>query len=257
MERPAGDDLERREFKYLVPKQVLPRLRRAVAATCAPDRYAGPDGTYRIRSLYLDTPRYDLFHANAREAPERFKARVRCYPDVSSPVFLEIKKRSLDTIVKTRAPVPTDHWQAILEGRTLADDPRGEPRSASARERFLALVHAYDLRPVVLVEYLREAYVSTVDRYARVTFDTRIRCQSRRRLDLDADPRRWRVVAHPGRIVTEPAYTVVELKFGRTAPPWMVALVRRCDLLRHSFSKYGHSLHAQLAAPTLRVAAMS
>lgn len=254
MTRPREDDLERREFKYLVPKHVLPRLRSAISATCVPDRYAGPDGTYRIRSLYLDTPRYDLFHANAREAPERFKARVRCYPDGLSPVFLEIKKRVLDTIVKTRAPVPPDRWVEIVEARLPTGEGDSRLHGGRARERFLALAHTYQLRPVILVEYVREAYVSTVDAYARATFDTRITCQARHSLDLAADSRRWRVVPHPGRTVLEPAYAVVELKFGRTAPEWMGALVRRFDLMRHSFSKYGHSLCAELALPTLRVA---
>ena len=54
----------------------------------------------------------------------------------------------------------------------------------------------------------------------------------------------------------EPAYAVVELKFGRTAPAWMIALVQRFDLLRQSFSKYGHSLRAELALPTVRVPAV-
>jgi hypothetical protein len=97
--------------------------------------------------------------------------------------------------------------------------------------------------------------MSTVDPYARATFDTRIVCQARHGLDLEADASRWRIVAHPGRTVAEPAYVVLELKFGRTAPAWMVAIVRRFDLLRHSFSKYGHSLRAELALPSSRVAA--
>lgn len=253
MTRAGEQDLERREFKYLVPNHVLPRLRSAVAATCAPDRHAGPDGTYRIRSLYLDTPSYDLFYANNREAAERFKARIRCYPDSTSPVFLEIKTRLLDTIVKTRAPVPRDGWQAIVEGKTAASGEASPSHAERGRERFLALVHSYHLRPVVLVEYRREAYVSAVDVYARATFDTRIACQPRHALELEADPRRWRPVPHPGRTVTEPAYTVVELKFGPRAPEWMVALVRRFDLMRHSFSKYGYALRAEWALPTSRV----
>ncbi len=255
MTRPAEDVLERREFKYLVPRQLVPRLRGALEFACVPDRNAGPDGTYRVRSLYLDTPQYDLFHANAREAPERFKARIRCYPSRSSPVFLEIKKRVLDTIVKTRAALPSESWKAIVERMVPAVDESSESRGAHAREQFFALVHTHHLRPVLLVEYVREAYTSTIDPYARATFDTRVVCQAKRAFDLEADPRHWRTVAHPGRTVTEPAYVVLELKFGSTAPAWMVAMVRRFDLLRHSFSKYGYSLRAELALPSSRVSA--
>jgi hypothetical protein len=253
--RPTEDVLERREFKYLVPRQLVPQLRRALAGVCVPDRHAGPDGTYKVRSLYLDTPRYDLFYANAREAPVRFKARVRCYPSRSSTVFLEIKKRVLDTIVKTRAPVPDESWKGVVEGMILSSDESAESRDSRARAQFLTLVHTYHLRPVLLVEYLREAYTSTIDPYARATFDTRVTCQARYAFDLEADPRRWRSVSHPGRTITEPAYVVLELKFGKTAPAWMVAMVQRFDLLRHSFSKYGYSLRAEMALPSLRVGA--
>ncbi|HMY19776.1 MAG TPA: VTC domain-containing protein, partial [Polyangium sp.] len=51
--------IERYEYKYLVPDSVVPAIRNAVKTTSKIDRYAGPDGTYRIRSLYFDTDKFD------------------------------------------------------------------------------------------------------------------------------------------------------------------------------------------------------
>ena len=132
----------RREFKFLVDRKRLPELRAAIAPYCDPDPNGGPDGTYALRSLYLDAPHLPLFHANESEAPERFKARIRTYIDApDSPVFSELKFRSGDVIRKVRAVLPED-WQTAL-------------RSGGALDPFTARMHRYGLEPMALVEYRR------------------------------------------------------------------------------------------------------
>ena len=39
------------------------------------------------------------------------------------------------------------------------------------------MIYAYDAAPKVLTQYLRKAYVSDIDEYGRVTFDTDLRYQ--------------------------------------------------------------------------------
>jgi hypothetical protein len=264
----ADSRLERHEFKYLIPRELVPRIREAAKTVCRIDRYAGADGTYTVRSLYLDTARYDLFWANEHEHGDRFKARIRCYPDATAPVFLEIKRRVLDTVIKTRAAVPFALWQEIVASPiglravpaaaagTRASNGRAGGKTAVSQhtERFLALVHTYHLVPALLVDYVREAYVSEYDDYARLTFDRRIACQVERELRLDGDARGWRFVVPPGRTVLDPALLVLELKAGKTVPRWMSDIVRRFDLVRWSFSKYAYGLQAQLTLPELRAA---
>ena len=219
----------RREFKYLMDRRALPALRRALRVWCDLDTNAGPDNTYALRSLYFDAPDLRLFHANEREAPDRFKARIRCYPEAaSSPVLAEIKFRSGDVIRKTRTRLPEGDWTAGLRAGPL--DP------------FVVRMHRHDLRPVVLVDYRREAWMSRVDDYARVSIDSAIRCQASDRLSLDAHPGRWRPIDHPGLTWTHSSPLVVELKWAECAPAWMVQLVTSLDLLRHSFSKYCFSM---------------
>ncbi len=222
----------RREFKYLVPRAHLPALRAALDGLCDLDPHAGPDRTYGLRSLYFDSPGLRLYHANEREAVVRFKARVRCYPDSpGSPVFAEVKRRTGDVIHKSRAKLPDGGWADAL-------GPDGPGAGADdALGAFLSRMHRYQLRPVVLVEYRREAYVSRLDDYARVSIDTRIGCQRQTALTLDA-PRSWRPIDQPWRTWTPMSPCVVELKWARQAPRWMADLVQRVELLRHAFSKY-------------------
>jgi hypothetical protein len=45
---------------------------------------------------------------------------------------------------------------------------------------------------------------------------------------------------------------VLEMKFERRPPRWMVALVQRLDLIRYSFSKYCYGVTAELTLPDVR-----
>lgn len=232
------DIVERYEYKFLVEERLVPAIRAFARSTSRLDAYAAADGAYTIRSLYFDTPALDLYAANGREQGHRFKVRVRTYPDaLKSPIFLEVKRRAIDVIVKTRGAVEPAAWRLAAQGdaATLA--------SASARQRsavttFASLVQAHHLEPVILVQYEREAYVSLVDSYARLTIDRNIRAQSRTTFELDADDRRWRAIDHPAQTNTERPVAVLELKFERRPPAWMHAMVRRLELVRRSFSKY-------------------
>ena len=220
----------RREFKYLLDRARIPALRAAIAPFCTLDPFAGADNAYALRSLYLDAPDMRLYHANEREAPVRFKARIRCYPEAErSPVFAELKFRDGDVIRKTRERLPSDDWRAGLQER----GPLGG---------FVHRMHRHDLQPVVLVEYRREAWASSVDPYARVTWDSAIRCQAMRRWSLEADPRRWRPIDHGLLTFMDRSPVVLELKWGRYAPPWMMRVAQGLDLFRHSFSKYCYSM---------------
>lgn len=231
--------IERREHKILVPPERLPALRAAILPTCVRDRHARADGLYQVRSLYLDTPDLRLFQANDREDPDRCKVRVRAYPDApGAPAFLEVKRRTLDIIRKTRAPVPIEGWVDQVSPRA--------PIRGPAHERFVSLVHTWGLVPRLMVEYTREAWVSVVDHYARVSIDTTILAAPCEDWTLEADRSRMRACDHPVITATPASVAVLELKFAGAAPPWMVALVRRLDLVRHAYSKYGHGTLAAL-----------
>lgn len=243
--------IERYEYKYLIPESTIPAIRAAVRTTSKIDRYSGPDGTYRIRSLYFDTDHYDLYWANDREQPERFKLRARMYPGKESPVFLEVKRRVLDVIVKSRAAVPADRWRDVLAGNESALAALS-PSARAGALKFLAPYHRHHIRPVLLVEYEREAYISEVDTYARLTFDRKIAVQEQNKLEFDAVATRWRAIDHRAQTRTEQPVCVLELKFERRPPRWMVALVQRLDLIRYSFSKYCYGVTAELTLPEAR-----
>lgn len=227
--------LERREFKYLVTADRIPKIRAAIQGICVPDRYAGPDGRYPIRSLYLDTPDLQLYRNNVRELSDRFKVRVRCYPNASNaPIFLEVKRRTGDIIRKVRTPIPAATWPAVM-----TDLPGAHPPAVDA---FRDLCSVHDLQPTTLVEYQREAWASELDDYGRITFDTAIGCMPADGWSLAATSSGCTPVDHPVRTATFAPVTIVEMKFAGPPPVWMIRLAQRLDLVRQAFSKYGTSI---------------
>ena len=243
---------QRREFKYLLPFDRMDHLRRFLEPHCEVDPYAGPDGSYLIRSLYLDTWDYRLYYANQREAPARYKARIRTYPSrPGSPVFLEIKGRVLDAILKTRAKVPRDGWQEYLR------IPPPPTRDEEALTAFLIRFHQHSLQPTTLVQYQRFAFKGLREGYARVSVDVRIQCQEWHRLDLEADDRYWRPLDHPVMTITPKPISVLELKFSGPPPRWMHNLVQEMDLTRQAFSKYCYSMRTTMPVASHRGARRS
>jgi hypothetical protein len=256
--------IERREFKYLIDEDTARRVQEAIQPFCRLDGHAAasPSRHYTIDSLYFDTPRLDLFHANDREQLSRFKLRVRTYPDAvelsggtltAAPVYFEVKRRYHDVIVKDRAQAPPD-WARLLDtpGATLPPDT--PDRNATALNAFIIRTLTLHASPVVLVRYQREPWVSVIDDYARVTFDRAIQTQSHARLDFDAEPRGWRGVDYGGGPLGLSSPVVLELKFTTAVPSWLTRIVRRYDLWRRAFSKYGSAVRSTVEPPGVRVA---
>jgi len=207
-----------------------------------------PGSCYTIDSLYLDTWDLQLYAANNLELPRRFKARIRSYPAApGSPAFFEIKGRDGDIILKTRGPVPRDQVAQLLDRppRTLDN---------KAVERFLSLRIRHNLEPVAVVRYEREPWISTLDSYARVTFDTHIRHQRMDQWCPEPDERAWRYAdsAPSARSKGFLSPVILELKFERAVPSWLSRIVAKFNLDRQAFSKYGTAIKALHSPPELR-----
>ena len=166
--------------------------------------------------------------------------RVRSYGDTGeAPFFLEIKQKKVRIVRKFRVSVQDPTWHHILEkpgAKTLRDSDIEGPRNHL--DLFLRLAQTYQAEPKVLLQYKRRAYVSQVDDYARVTFDTDLKYRP---------PTGYRpCVEGAGLIpcdhaaVFDPGCSVIlELKcYASQVPLWMVDLIRGFDLLRRRFSKY-------------------
>jgi len=237
---------DRYELKYLVSESQVDAIRRAIQRTCVLDKNCEgqPGNEYVIRSLYLDTPNRDLFRISRERRAQRWKARVRQY-EGSDRVFLEIKNKDHDLIKKQRARIPADAWVERIHGFLPGGD-------VSAAERiFCERLERYGLVPTLMVRYSREAWFSTVDSYARVTFDRRVVSQPWRDWSFDTDDVNWLALDSSRSMLSVPQGVVLELKCLTAVPRWLSNLVQDLDLVRARYSKYCKGIERHFARDTL------
>jgi VTC domain len=254
--------LERYELKFTIPFEQIEPISLFAAAYCSLDRYsvAAESGFYSVHNLYLDSPSF-LFLRNRRErVPNRFNMRVRSYGDAELPYFLEIKQKLGGVIRKYRAPVHSPDWHcAWSEPGCSAAEEGHSPEQAQNRDLFERLVYSYQVEPKILTQYARKAWVSEIDDYARVTFDTDLRYCERSRWDPTPDED-GAMQHYDLPAVFDPGCSVVlELKcYASAVPLWMVDLIHTFSLKRRAFSKYMFGIYELTAQrgydPALRVA---
>jgi len=232
-------EVGRYELKYVVPVAKRDDVLEAIADDVCADPHAGPlaDGGfgYRVRSLYFDTENLRDYFERLAELRIRNRLRVRTYGrrGDGQNLFFENKRKSGRWVVKHRARLhDPDRWLAGGSGR--ADDSGAV--AGYGERTFRALVDHGRRRPVTVVHYSREVFVPLRpnDNRVRLTLDRRIRAHhatSRQDLFLD------------GGVSLLPAgWMVMELKFERLAPGWMLGLRNRLRVSAVPVSKFALSV---------------
>jgi len=237
---------DRYELKYLVSESQVEAVRRAIAPYCVLDANSErhPGHEYGIQSLYLDTPTRDLYRISRERRAQHWKARVRRY-DGSDRVFLEIKNKDHDQIKKHRARILAEGWVERIHGFMP------DPDASSAERLFCKRLERYGLVPTLMVHYMREAWLSTVDSYARVTFDRRVACQVWRDWSFEVDDVNWLALDSSRSMLTVPRGVVLELKCLTAVPRWLSNVVHSVGLVRASYSKYCKGVERLFARDTL------
>jgi len=227
----------RYEYKYIVHESKIENLRQMVLPFVNVDSFAEADdlNQYTVRSIYFDTQQYDFYFEKIDGIKNRKKVRLRGYnlEDYSNTVFLEIKRKYDIPIIKYRAPLKYKDALDIFEqskinGHILISEnfPKGYENS----KRFFYQVYSKNLRPVVLVIYEREAYLSKFDDSVRITFDKNLRSKAYPSLDelYKEDRIRHSLQDH----------FILEVKFNKHFPGWLNPIISRHGLRKQSASKY-------------------
>jgi hypothetical protein len=186
-----------------------------------------------VCSLYLDTPQLALYRQSVDGVKNRYKLRIRFYDDASdTPAFLEIKKRTTETVHKLRVMVAKSAVERLLAGRR----PSAGELLSNSDTSYRALSEFCDCRDrlqadgVAFVDYRRAAFVSSAAERVRATFDRQLSgCTYRPGSGLALSEKR----------VPVPIKGVVfELKYNGGSSRWMHDLVSLFNLQRLSFPKY-------------------
>ena len=237
---------ERLECKYLIDERKVEQVRKHLEPYCQPDRYnvrnaeSGRLSGYPVSSLYLDSPGLAFHEAKQRGDPDRLKLRIRTYENSDSAV-LELKRRVSDVVEKTRARVDPRQVKEVALGRVVPLDADQEMQLFLGRYARIAM--QYCVGPSLQLRYQREAYSSSVDQYARVTFDRQIVAQRTDDWSLEPDLDHWCLFDDWWRPGFSGKPVLLELKCHASMPGWMIELAKKNDLERVSFSKYSVGIY--------------
>lgn len=237
----------RYELKYLVPTDLVGDVRFFLQPFCEPDSEArGDPPEYRITTLQLDTLDRSLHSAKEREFLNRFKLRVRSYGEIgSAPVFLEIKRKIEDRVVKSRCRLGA----GAFGGGAGFDLAEVDLSGVSGRDRdtyweFVRLVGQMDARPSLIVRYVRESWVGHRSRSERITFDRALEYAVTDRWSLGG-PLEWRRMDSAFAFNVSFAPVILEMKCSGSLPDWMQRLVRFFGLGQRGICKYSTAMRLE------------
>ena len=214
----------RHENKYFISQAGYRMLRSRLAAMLQADPNSGrADGQYFIRSLYFDDAMQSALIDKEDGIQDREKFRIRFYNMDPSFIRLESKQKWTDLVKKESAPLTREETEKILSGDLWDLYSTSYPLLRNfylkSRTRFL--------RPAVIVDYTREAYVFED---VRITFDMDIH-SGLYRTDLFSP-------GLPTVPVLPDSQVVLEVKFEEALPDAVFQLLRAVPAARSAISKY-------------------
>ena len=214
----------RHELKFYINPGELQALRARLSPVLDLDPHCRK-GPYAIRSLYFDDAFDSAFVDKQMGVMHRDKYRIRIYNYSDDVIFLERKRKEGDLIQKSSVRITRR-----LADRLIAGDPTGLQNSNSdlLKDMFV-LMRTRLLRPKVIVDYDREAWVHPVED-VRITFDMNLRT-GLSSVDM-FNPDIPTVSPHDRDL------EILEVKFNRYLPDFINGLLSGLSADRSAISKY-------------------
>ncbi len=215
----------RHELKYFINPAELMVLRKRLGAVMDLDRHCRGGEPYLVRSLYFDDAFDSAYYDKIAGVQNRDKYRIRIYNLSDEAIFLERKRKLGDLIQKSSLRITRRLAEQIISG-----EPRGLQRAESPllQEVYVAMRTAL-LRPVVIVDYAREAYTCPAET-TRITFDMGLRT------GISSHD-----IFNPDIATVSPHdrdLEILEVKFDRYFPSHLQALIADMAAERSAISKY-------------------
>ncbi len=215
----------RHELKYYINYDVYHTLRKRLQAVLQMDENMPNEDGYLISSIYFD----DMHHSAMEEkiAGTRFrkKFRIRSYELDNSLIRLECKSKFNEYISKIGAKLSLEEYNQIMNGNF--DD------LIFRKEQVCKELFCYNrtklLKPKVVVEYRREAFVSPLGN-VRITFDKEISASSG---TLDMFSPNY----HTTKILPDDIM-VLEVKYDDYIPSYILSILQTAMTDRCAISKY-------------------
>lgn len=215
----------RHELKYFINPAELEVLRARLRPVLNMDGHCIGGRPYVIRSLYFDDIGDSAFVDKQAGVMERDKYRIRIYHYSDKEIFMERKRKLGDLIQKSSVQITRRLCDQIIAG-----DPTGLQRSSNPLlQDVYVQMRTRLLRPKVIVDYAREAYLHPAED-TRITFDLNLH-SGLYSSDL-FNPHVPTVCPHDRNV------EILEVKFNNYLPDYVAGLLHGIEAERSAVSKY-------------------
>lgn len=164
--------LERKEIKYVLNYNEYVLLVNAIKGIAKYDRNVQKDGKYSVRSLYFDDINNTAYADKKLGLPKRYKFRIRSYNNCLDNMKLEKKYKQGNLSGKESSQISESDYFYLLNGNPINIT---DSSSNLLKAFYIDVVTKY-LKPKIIVDYVREAYVWQIgDEFLRFTFDNKLK----------------------------------------------------------------------------------
>ncbi len=215
----------RHELKYHMNPHQYYIIKQRLKHLLIPDKHAGPNGDYHIRSLYFDNIDNQALHEKLGGVLDREKYRIRIYNRSDRIIHLEKKLKRNDYIAKVKEPLTRPMVDAIMSGDPEVLNVPDKP----LLYEFYRKIKNERMQPKVIVDYVREAYICPYGN-VRLTFDKELRTGLTNTNLFNPDLPT--VAAFDSNII------VFEIKYDQFLPGFIRTVLQGETIFRQSNSKY-------------------
>lgn len=215
----------RHEYKYYITQADYEILSKKLSILLKKDQNSTSSDGYLIRSLYFDNLSDADLHQKNNGIFRRKKFRIRIYNHSSDIIKLEKKSRQGEYILKTSVPI-TRHEYELLQGW---DYEFLLEKDGDLYQEFYAYLHGEYMRPRVIVDYIREAYIANMSD-VRITFDKELSVITNSIDIFEKNNISEEVLTYP--------LMIMEVKFNEFLPNYIRQIIQMDAHTRSAISKY-------------------
>ena len=214
----------RNELKFIINPHQRNLMANKLGYLCQRDSYSDAAGGYLISSLYFDDYHQSAFFDKTNGIRQRKKYRIRAYNYQSDVIKLERKIKRGNLTDKSHLQISRDQYDQLVRGELSFIN---QPDNSVAKDFYLNY-RTKKLRPRVVVEYRREAYIYKYGD-VRICFDTFLKAGN---FQDDLFSNGPRIPATP------PDQIILEVKYTGYLPDVIRNLIQIKNLQWQSISKY-------------------
>lgn len=215
----------RHELKHYINISDYLVIKSRLKAVAKLDPHGDEQGEYSIRSLYFDDYNDRVLSEKIIGLNNRDKFRIRIYNSDDSFIKLEKKTKINGLCKKDSCLISKAECESIQRGETafLRD------RKNHLLNEFYVRMNSERLKPKVIVDYIREAYVYGAGN-VRITFDKSVKTGLSNIDIFDKNLSTVETLCHD--------YIILEVKYDEFLPELIANLIQVGDRNKTAISKY-------------------